>query len=616
MEQKEEAMRKRDWSRRLGQGLLVGLAVAILTGTAQAVGLLETWQLSSSNYLYGASEGPGDEIVLLAIDEKSLNRLGPWPWPYSTYVELLERLEGASAIGIDVLFTEGDITGEGVAALAGVTHRLGNVVYPITTLSLHSPLGKGESYRAGRIVQTLPELRQAAAKVGTVSVIIDKDGAIRQAPLVVQMGDEQCEAFSLQLLRIALGLPTQPLRWSGGQLVIGNQLSTPVDDRGAVLINYVGPPGTFPTYSVADVIEGRIDPARLEDKIALVGWMNVLQEYDLHNTPVSAGQRMAGVEIQANTIHTLLHYRGLVPQSLSNTVITILTLALISGLGLSWLSDLRFGVILGLIFSAALGLAYFLFSGFAFQSGTLPATLYPFTTIGLCYGGVVAAGFFTEQSERRRVMQAFGRHVSPQVRDEIMENPDLIELGGEQREISVLFSDIRGFTNMSEKLEPSQVVGILNQYLDGMTKVVFKHGGTLDKFTGDGMMVFFNAPSLQDDHAQRAVRAAVEMQEQARRTSKARGDSEWAVEYGIGITTGEAVVGNIGSADRHDYTAIGDTVNLAARLEGQAGRGQILIGERTYQQAQDIIEARPLKPIKVKGKEETVVVYEVLGLSS
>ena len=609
-------MRRRDWPRRLGQGLLVGLAVAILTGAAQAVGLLETLQLASSNYLYGASEGPGDEIVILAIDEESLARLGPWPWPYSTYVELLNRLEGARAIGIDVLFTEEDITGEGVAALAGVTHRLGNVIYPITTFSLQLPTGKGESYRAGRIVQTLPELRQAAAGVGIVSVIIDKDGAIRRAPLIVQMGGGQQEAFSLQLLRIALGLPSQPLRWSEGQLVVGGQLSTPVDDHGAVLINYVGPPQTFPTYSVADVIEGRIDPARLKDKIALVGWMNVLQEYDLHNTPISAGQRMAGVEIQANIIHTLFHYKGLVPQSLSHTLTTILILALISGLGLSWLSDLRFGVILGLIFSAALGLAYFLFTCLAFQSGGLPATLYPFATIILCYGGVVAAGFFTEQSERRRVMQAFGRHVSPHVRDEIMENPEFIKLGGEQREISVLFSDIRGFTSMSEKLEPSQVVGILNQYLDGMTKVVFKHGGTLDKFTGDGMMVFFNAPSLQDDHARRAVRAAVEMQEQARRTSKARGDSEWAVEYGIGITTGEAVVGNIGSADRHDYTAIGDTVNLAARLEGQAGRGQILISERTYQQAKDIIEARPLEPIKVKGKEKPVVVYEVLGLSS
>jgi len=169
-------MRRRNWPRRLGQGLLVGLAVAILTGAAQAVGLLETLQLASSNYLYGASEGPGDEIVILAIDEESLARLGPWPWPYSTYVELLNRLEGARAIGIDVLFTEEDITGEGVAALAGVTHRLGNVVYPVTTFSLHLPIGKGESYRADRIVQTLPELRQAAAGVGMVSVIIDKDG--------------------------------------------------------------------------------------------------------------------------------------------------------------------------------------------------------------------------------------------------------------------------------------------------------------------------------------------------------------------------------------------------------------------------------------------------------
>jgi adenylate cyclase len=216
------------------------------------------------------------------------------------------------------------------------------------------------------------------------------------------------------------------------------------------------------------------------------------------------------------------------------------------------------------------------------------------------------------------VSDIFGRFVSADVRDMIvdmaLEDPELIQPGGRQMDISVLFADIRGFTTLSENLPPPEVVEILNQYLESMGEQIFAHGGTLDKYMGDGMMVLFGAPLEQPDHAERAVRAALAMQQAAAQVSHERGEVEWDMVYGIGITTGPAVVGHIGSKRRLDYTAIGDTVNLAARLEGKAPPGAIYISQATYDAVKHITLVEALEPTMVKGKAKPVVVYKVLGL--
>jgi adenylate cyclase len=232
---------------------------------------------------------------------------------------------------------------------------------------------------------------------------------------------------------------------------------------------------------------------------------------------------------------------------------------------------------------------------------------------------VTAARLAGERGERRQVTDTFGRFVSAEVRDAIvglaLENPDLIRPGGRQMEISVLFADIRGFTTIAENLSPPEVVEILNRYLQSMEEEVFKQGGTLDKYTGDGMMVMFGAPLEQPDHARRAVQAALAMQQAAAEVSRQRDETQWAVAYGVGIATGPAVVGQIGSERRLDYTAIGDTVNLAARLEGKAPPGAILISEATFKAVQDLVSAEKLEPMLVKGKARPVTVYRVLGLN-
>jgi adenylate cyclase len=605
--QEDNPMKVRDWRESLLRSVLMALAVGLVISLAQVANLFPHWQLATSDYLYEASGDPGRDIVIVAIDETSLQELGPWPWSYDTYVHLLDRLGEARAIGVDVLLDVEDETG--TAVLAEVTRKLGKVVYPVTALNLLAPTEGRNLYGVDQLIQTVYPLRQAAAGVGTVNVLIDQDSAVRRMPLVVQAGSYQQEAFALQVLRVAYDLPPEPGQISAGQLDLGGRFAIPVDRRGTMMINYVGQPNTFPTISCAEVLSDDFDPASLRGKIVLLGWINTLREIDQHITPVSSGgYRMAGVEVQANAIHTILHHRWLSPQSTGSKVLTILVLALTCGLALPWL-----GVVASAGLALLIGVGYFLTTPVSFGLGVLPSPFYPFLTIFLCFVAIIALRFVLEQRERQRVQVLFGRYVSPQVAAMLsLENPDLVRPGGTRREISVLFADIRGFTTISESLPPEQVVNLLNTYDDPLTQVVFDQGGFLDKFTGDGIMALFGVPLPQPDHAERAVQAALEMQAAARRVSAQRGEVEWPIRYGIGVTSGEAVVGNIGGEERMDFTAIGDVVNLAARLEGHAQPGEVLISEYTYELIQDVVKAERLPPMKVKGKKEPVVVYRVL----
>jgi len=605
--------------RRLGQAALVGLAVAAVVSLAQWAGLFTSLRLGAADYLYETDGDPGEDIVIVAIDEASQQALGDWPWPLAPYVQLFERLQGATAVGFDVLLPDpGPEDNPDTAALLAATRQAGNVVMPFTTLEIFPPASRDRLfYSVGRIIRPFPALLEVAASVGSVAVAPDRDGTLRRVPLLVDAGGGQTwEAFGLQVLRLYLGLGDVPASLVGERVVIGDateikyEVATGAD--GAMLVNFVGRPNTFPSYSFVDVIEDKVPASTFVGKIVLVGMLNTVSEMDLHRTPVSAG-RMAGIEFQANVIHTLLHHRPLVQTSEVETTVVVVLLALISAVVLSRLEALP-----GAGFTVLLALGYFVYAGMRFDAGRVPDVLLPYATIFVNYAAVAATRFASERGERRQVTSVFGRFVSPEVRDAIvnmaLEDPDLVQPGGRQMEISVLFADIRGFTSISENLPPSEVVDILNQYLDSMEAQVFEQRGTLDKYTGDGMMVLFGAPLEQPDHARRAVRAALGMQQAAAEVSQRRGEAQWKMAYGIGIATGPAVVGHIGSQRRLDYTAIGDTVNLASRLEGQAPPGAILINQATYEAVKDVAIVEALEPVTVKGKARPVVVYRVLGL--
>jgi adenylate cyclase len=613
--------------RQLRQAALTGLSVAAFLLLLQWAGLFSSAQQRAADYLYRTEGHPGTDIVIVAIDEKSQQALGEWPWSLDHYVRLFQRIEGASAIGLDVLLTDASLQNDRYApALLDAVRRCGNVVVPVAALELAAPESDGELYRAGQTVQTFPALREAAAAIGSVNQILDRDGTLRRVPLLIdRRGSEPWHAFGLQILRLYLGLNDDATSFVRDRVRIQDQegilYEVPTDANGAMLIRYVGATHTFSTpqtyYSFVDVVQDRAPGDAFEDKIVLVGMMNTLTEMDIHTTPVSP-LRMAGIEVQANIIHTLLNHRALVPASRTGETITVLLLSLTSALALSQL-----GAIAGIAFTALLALGYFVYTGLQFDAGVLPNVLYPYGAILINYAALMAARFTSERVERGRVTETFGRFVSPQVRDAIvqvaLENPDLIQPGGRQIEISVLFADIRGFTTLAESLPPSDVVDILNRYLDSMEDQVFRQSGTLDKYTGDGMMVLFGAPLEQPDHAARAVRAALGMQRAAseirdRQPIDGESDTARAFVYGVGIATGQAVVGHIGSRRRLDYTAIGDTVNLASRLEGVAPPGTILISKATYEQVRDVVIAEQLEPVQVKGKAKPVPVYKLLAL--
>ena len=615
--------------RRLIQAILVSLFVAVAISLVQWAGLFTALRLSATNYLYEAEGDPGDDVVIVAIDERSLRALGEWPWPFAPYVQLLDRLGGARAVALDVLLPDpGPAGNPDRDRLQEAVGRMGNVVLPLAGSPHFPSRPSGELYwvRADQTLRPFPALVEAAAGAGSVEVVLDGDATLRRVPLLVdvravdeqgQAGEtvETWEAFGLQVLRVCLGLGDAPASLVGDRVIVGDETEVTYEVRtdasGAMLVNFVGRPNTFPSYSFVDVIEGRVAPGTFEDKIVLVGMMDALVEMDLHRTPVSA-RRMSGVEFQANVVHTLLHHRPLVRSSQVGTTATVVLLALASAVVLS-----RLGPLPGAAFTVLLAAGYFVFTGVQFDAGRLPDVLLPFVTILIDYSAVMATRFARERVERRQVSDIFGRFVSPEVRDAIvqmaLEDPDLVQPGGRQMEISVLFADIRGFTALSEQLPPSEVVEVLNLYLDSMEEEVFRQRGTLDKYTGDGMMVLFGAPLEQPDHAERAVRAALGMQRAAAEVSRQRGDVQWKMTYGIGIATGPAVVGHIGSKRRLDYTAIGDTVNLASRLEGIAPPGTVLVNRATYEAVSDVVVAQELDPVTVKGKAKPVAVYEVLG---
>ena len=605
-------------ARRLVQAVLTGLFMAAIVVAIQWAGLFTSMRVRSADYLYETDGDPGDDILIVAIDEQSLQALGDWPWPPEYHAQLFERLGEAKAVGFDVLLPLAGPEGHaGTAALLEATRGAGNVVLPLAALELIPPQEEGGLYSAGQTVVPFEALQAAAATAGSVEVIPDVDGMLRRLPLLVSAGaDETWESFSLRILRLYLGLEDEAASLAGDRVVIGSEpeiwFETRSDPNGVMLVNYVGRPNTFPSVSYIDVIGGQVDASVFEGKIVLVGMMNAVNEMDLHNTPVSAG-RMAGIEFHANAIHSLLNHRALVPQSSVGTAITVVVLALVLAAVLS-----QVGAVFGVLFAALSAAGYFVLTGLQFDRGYVPNVLFPYATIFVTFAAVMAVRFTSARGERRRVSDIFGRFVSPEVRDVIvdmaLQDPDLIRPGGRQMEMSVLFADIRGFTSMSEKLPPSDVVKVLNEYLDSMEEQVFQHGGTLDKYTGDGMMVLFGAPLEQPDHAERAVRAALGMQAAAVELGQRRSGEQKTVSYGIGIATGLAVAGHIGSTRRLDYTAIGDTVNLAARLEGKAPPEAVLISQATYEAVKGIVIADELEPTMVKGKELPVTVYRVRGL--
>jgi len=471
------------------------------------------------------------------------------------------------------------------------------------------PLFEGVAVEAN-----IRQLNARSALNGFFNVVPDvEDGTIRRIPMVIKYRDKYFPSIDLQMIRRYYG--DDPIRMvvnEGGieGFALGKKWIQTASD-GTVMINYRGPAYTFPHYSVYDVINHKIDKLKLKGKMVILGATET-GIYDLRTTPF--GTAFPGVEVHANLLDNILRddyfYRSDFIHFLS--FLLILFSGLIIGLILTKLRALH-GLILSLIYLVGY------FAGniwLLFNERTWTSFVYVLGVILTNWFAIVLFKFFGEEKDKRFIKGAFQQYLSPKVIEHLVEDPGLLKLGGEKREITAFFSDVQGFSTISESLSPEELVELLNEYLTEMTDIVMKYDGTVDKFEGDAVIAFFGAPVAYDDHAARACLASLEMQEklvELRDSWKRDGKHELYVR--IGLNTDNVVVGNMGSAYRMDYTMMGDGVNLAARLEGvnkQYG-SYLLISEYTYKAAKDYLEVRELDMIRVVGKNEPVRIYEVIG---
>ncbi len=565
-----------------------GLALGALVGTLYLVGLFDAPELKSldTRFLLRGKQAPRSPILIVSIDEDSFDELNlQWPWPRSLHASVLDaiRKEEPLAIGLNILFVEPSRMGpRDDQAIAVAIERAGNVILAAFFSEIEGPL-----YFKEHLNPPLPLIREQAKGFGFTNLPVDSDGIIRRGMLAQEHQGISRPSFAYRLFEFISGVQNRD------------------PPRGSILINFHGPSGTFPAIPYYQVLRGEVPPETFKDKIVLVGAM-APSLHDLFPTPFATEQRMSGVEIQANLLETLLQGNPLAhpPRLFHLLLVIVATLA-------AALIGFRFRPLKAFILVATLTLAYGALCVFAFVLWHLWLEVVPMgAALVTGYGVAVLRNYIQEEREKRRL----SRYFSPAILDEIVRHPGSLSLGSSRRRVTVLFCDVRGFASISERLPPEEVVGLLQDYLTAMTEIIFKHGGTVDKFIGDSIMALYGVPLRYEDHAARAVRTAVEMHKQTEAlTSHWFARSGEPLRIGVGVNTGEAVVGSMGSAQRLEFTAIGDTVNLASRLEGVARDFDvaIVISQETQKEIGSLFPVEPLGELKVRGRETPVKVYAV-----
>ena len=470
----------------------------------------------------------------------------------------------------------------------------------------------------------LPKLAEAAASYGFFNIAVDADGTIRRALLVIRYQDQDFfPSLALQVLRQYESIPDQQIAAyiaADGleRIQFGDHELHPWQD-GSALINFAGPYHSYPHYSMADVLQGNVPKDAFRDKIVFVG-ATALAIGDLRNTPFKQGSAYMGVEVHANILDNLLHSaepgRTFLIRGFNEEIVDIAFIVLFGiGLGL-WCGRSRplVATLTTLVVLAA-------FSGFVYYAfvhwGRWYSFVVPAATLVASYASITSFRVIHEEREKRKIRRTFSQYLSPGVIALIEKDPhEYIRPGGEVKDLTVMFSDIRDFTSLSEGLTPDELVNLLNQYLSAMTDILFRNLGTLDKYIGDAIMGFWGSPFPQQDHASCACRCALEMiasLEELNRKWAEQGRRPIAI--GIGLNTGPVNVGNMGSDKRLAWTVMGDNVNLASRLEGMTKqyRSRVIISESTYDQVADQFVAREVDRIRVKGKKQPVVIYELVA---
>lgn len=593
--------------RDLVESLIVIALVFLLTIT----NLFSHLDYMLKDALYQIPRGVSSQIKIIAIDDKTLEELGPInTWSRQYYADLINILNSnenakPAVIAFDILFSgyfgDNNTIAEGDMAFAEAAKESGNVV-AVAQYKYNEKAATDENglivYPVDAVYYPYEELREVVS-VGYSNVAQDSDGVVRRIAIEQSYQGEDMYMFSKVIYDMYCD--------NNGS----KKVEIPTDKYGKTLINFSGKPGDYECISMVDVLDGKIDPRAFTGSIVLVGAYATGMQ-DNFNVPNGYSKQMFGVEIHANILQSLMDGRFSIN---ANPIATGIITGIICGIihfifkrSKIWLSTILLLVAVGAQIFVGITLN---------NNGKSISLVYAIIVLIVSYVYCLAIGYILEKIKRKKVINAFKKYVAPEVVEEISKKGDFsIKLGGENRDVAVLFVDIRGFTTMSEILEPEQVVAILNNYLNLTTDAIFKNKGTLDKFIGDATMAVFNSPFDLEDYTFKAVCAAMDIVDGAKALEdKLMKEFGRSIGFGVGVNCGPAIVGNIGCEFRMDFTAIGDTVNTAARLESNAKRGQVLISDMVYERVKDRVEVEEVGEIPLKGKSNGVFVYSVVSVN-
>jgi adenylate cyclase len=601
-------------------------------------------------------------VVIVDIDEASLKEIGQWPWPRTVVADMITRIagQGAVAIGFDIIFPEPDRMSPAIAeqSFRGIDAetRAKLDTLPSNDVVLADAIKQAKTVVIGQAGSPLPQPRlpaemtlqsgfatmgpdptpflvefpgllrnvlpieQAAAGRGLFSINPERDGIIRRVPVIMEAQDTLVPSLAMEMLRVVSHASAIQVRSgeAGVQSVSVRGLAVPTDRNGQVWVHFnKHDPARY--VSAKDVLQGRLATDRLRGKLVLIG-TSAIGLLDVKTTPVEAA--MPGVEVHAQILESVL-----TQSPLSHPEYAIgaeLVMAMLVGLAIIVAAPmLSATVVIGLgaaLIAGLIGLSWYFFV----EHSLLIDFTYPLISSWLIYLVLTFVNYFQEQKQRQQIRSAFGYYLSPHMVEQLARSPEKLVLGGEERRMTILFSDVRGFTTISEhyKDDPQGLTHLMNRFLTPLTNAIIERKGTIDKYIGDAIMAFWNAPVDDDQQEANACDAALEMQARAvalnvelKREADASGGKYMPLRIGIGLNTGPCVVGNMGSDFRFNYSVLGDTVNVAARLEARTKdyRLPLVIGSRTAEQAQQKFATMEIDLIQVKGKTQPEAVFAVLG---
>jgi adenylate cyclase len=654
------AARRFGFGRALSLGLLV-ILIAVRIWDPAPVEALRLRTFDAFQVLKPRAPHPAKPVMIVDIDEASLRELGQWPWARTIVADMVKRLTeaGAVVIAFDIVFAEPDRLSPSLLAGAlsqldettratlkslpsndevlAAAFRASRVILGQTAMSAPVPWPDAEPppqtgiARRGPdasaflptypgLLRNVPVLENAALGRGLFTIEPEQDGIVRRVPMIVRADGSEVPTLTLEILRILTG-GSAILMWTdaaGVQRFDLPQLSIPTNGKGQVWVHF-GLHDQRRFISAADVVAGRFAPEQVANKIVLVG-TSAVGLLDNKTTPVEP--IMPGVEVHAQVLEAALTGQMLSAPSYAPIIEIFVTVTVAFAI-------ILFAPILGavplLVFGAAVAALLAAASWYRFaHSGLLIDATFPLVASFLVYLTLVFTNYFREQVDRSRIRSAFGQYLSPALVEQLAQNPEKLKLGGEERVMTIMFSDVRGFTTISEfyKTDPQGLTALMNRFLTPLTNAILEQRGTIDKYMGDAIMAFWNAPLDDDRQEANAAQAALNMLARMNALNAVRkaeaesgGHPVLPLEVGIGINTGPCVVGNMGSNLRFDYSVLGDTVNLASRLEGQSKLYgvKIILGSATAAKVAEDFAVLEIDLIRVKGKTEPERIFTLVG---